>query len=231
MDGRPAKAFVMTKNCERDYAGSLRCLEDSLRRLRTDHLDLWQFHEINYEADPGWVFEKGGLRAAVEARQAGKVRYIGFTGHKHPAFLRAMLDRPFDWDTCQMPINVLDASYCSFQKEAVPECLRKRVGVLGMKGVGGGNATMVTSGVVTAEEAYRYALSQPVSTQVVGMKTRETLAQTLKIARGFVPMAAAEQEALVARVAGAARDGRHEVFKSTTEFDGPHHRRQHGFAV
>ena len=231
MDGRRAKAFLMTKNCERDYQGSLLCLEDSLRRLRTDHLDLWQFHEINYDADPDWVFEKGGLRAALEARQAGKVRFIGFTGHKRPAFLRAMLDRPFDWDACQMPINVLDASYCSFQRDVVPECLRKQVGILGMKGLGGSEATMVTSGVVSAEEAYRYALSQPVATQVVGMKTQAHLVQNLKVARTLVPMTAAEQQALVSRVAEAARDGRHEPFKSTIEYDGPHHRRQHGFAA
>ena len=128
------KVFLMTKNCERDYEGSLRNLEESLRRLRTDHIDLWQFHEMVYDSDPDWVFDKGGMRAALEARKAGKVRYIGFTGHKHPAIHLRMLDKPFDWDTSQMPINVMDATYRSFQKQVVPVCLKKNVGVIGMKG-------------------------------------------------------------------------------------------------
>ena len=138
-DGRRDKVFLMTKNCERDYAGSMKCLDDSLRRLRTDRIDLWQFHEIIYDNDPDWVFEKGGLKAAIEARKAGKVRYIGFTGHKDPRIHLAMLAKPFEWDTCQMPVNVLDVHYRSFQKQVVPVCLKKKVGVIGMKGFGGGN--------------------------------------------------------------------------------------------
>ena len=228
MDGRRNRAFLMTKNCERDHQGSLRNLEDSLRRLRTDHLDLWQFHEINWEEDPDWVFEEGGMRAALEARQAGKVRFIGFTGHKHPAHHRAMLDKPFDWDTCQMPVNVMDASYRSFQEEVVPVCLRKGVAVIGMKGLGGTGVAIVKEGGIPAETAYRYALSQPVATQVVGMSRFEELRQNVALARGFVPMGAAEQAALVARTRGAAVHGRCEPFKSTTEFEGPHHKRQHG---
>ena len=123
MDGRRNKVFLMTKNCERDYKGSLKCLEESLRRLRTDHLDLWQFHEIVYDNDPDWVFDKGGLKAALEAQKAGKVRFIGFTGHKDPRIHLKMLAKPYAWDTAQMPINVLDAHYRSFQKEVVPVCL------------------------------------------------------------------------------------------------------------
>jgi aryl-alcohol dehydrogenase-like predicted oxidoreductase len=228
MDRRRDKAFLMTKNCERDYEGSLGNLHDSLRRLRTDHLDLWQFHEINYEEDPDWVFDRGGIRAALEARQAGKVRYIGFTSHKHPDLHRAMLDKPFDWDACQMPINVMDASYRSYQKDVVPACLRKNVGILGMKGLGGYGAAIVTGAGIPAVDAYRYALSQPVATQVVGMQTRNHLAQNVALARHFKPMSAAEQAALVARAENGAADGRYEPFKSTQEFDGPHHRRQHG---
>ena len=231
MDGRRKKVFLMTKNCERDYEGSLRNLEDSLRRLRTDHLDLWQFHEINWDEDPDWVFEKGGIRAALEARQGGKVRFIGFTGHKHPKHHRVLLDKPFDWDTCQMPINVLDASYRSFQKEVVPVCLRKGVAVIGMKGLGGTGAALVTKGGIPAVAAYRYALSQPVATQVVGMSSMEELRQNVALARGFRPMSAAEQAALVSRAKGAAADGRCELFKSTSDFDGPHHKRQHGVPV
>jgi aryl-alcohol dehydrogenase-like predicted oxidoreductase len=122
---RRDKVFLMTKNCERDYAGSMKCLDDSLRRLRTDRLDLWQFHEIIYDNDPDWVFEKGGLKAALEARKAGKVRYIGFTGHKDPRIHLSMLNKPFDWDACQFPVNVLDLHYRSFQKGVLPVCLRR----------------------------------------------------------------------------------------------------------
>ena len=231
MDGRRKKVFLMTKNCERSHEGSLRNLEDSLRRLRTDHLDLWQFHEINWDEDPDWVFDAGGIKAALEARQAGKVRFIGFTGHKHPKHHRALLDKRFDWDTCQMPINVMDASYLSFQKEVVPVCLRKGVAVIGMKGLGGGDAPLVTKAGIPAATAYRYALSQPVATQVVGMSKMEELRQNVAVARGFKPMSAAEQADVVSRAAAAAADGRYERFTSTSEFDGPHHKRQHGVPV
>lgn len=227
MDGRRHRAFLMTKNCERDHAGSLRNLEDSLRRLRTDRLDLWQFHEINWDEDPDWLFEAGGIRAALEARQAGKVRFIGFTGHKHPKHHRALLGKPFAWDTCQMPINVLDASFRSFREEVVPLCLVNGVAVIGMKGLGGSGASLLRGGGIPAAVAYRYALSQPVATQVVGMSRPEELALNLAVARSFVPMTAEEQASLVARTAPQAAHGRLEPFKVTTEFEGPHHKRQH----
>jgi aryl-alcohol dehydrogenase-like predicted oxidoreductase len=231
-DGRRQKVFLMTKNCERDYAGSQRCLEDSLRRLRTDHLDLWQFHEMVYDNDPDWVFEKGGIKAAMDARKAGKVRFIGFTGHKHPNIHLKMLGKPFDWDTAQMPINVMDAHYRSFQGQVVPACLEKNVGVIGMKGYGGSSpeGIMAKSGLTVAE-AYRYALSQPVSAQVVGLITLDQVKQAVALARSFTPMTAAEQSALRDRVRDVAGDGRYELFKSTVTFDGPYHRKQHGFAV
>jgi aryl-alcohol dehydrogenase-like predicted oxidoreductase len=230
--GRRAKVFLMTKNCERDYAGSQRCLEDSLRRLRSDHVDLWQFHEMVYDNDPDWVFEKGGIKAAMDARKAGKVRFIGFTGHKHPNIHLKMLDKPFDWDTAQMPINVMDAHYRSFQKQVVPVALGKNVGVIGMKGYGGSHpeGIMAKSGLTVAE-AYRYSLSQPVSAQVVGLTTLDQLRQAVALARAFTPMSAAEQATLRDRVREVAGDGRYELFKSTVTFDGPHHRKQHGFAV
>jgi aryl-alcohol dehydrogenase-like predicted oxidoreductase len=231
MDGRRQKAFLMTKVCDRDYAGAMRHLEDSLRRLRTDHIDLWQFHEINWAEEPGWIFDEGGIEAALEARQAGKVRYIGFTGHKDPSHHLAMLEKPFDWDSSQMPINVMDASFRSFQKEVVPVCLAKGVGVIGMKGLGGGGTAIVKEGGVRAADAYRYALSQPVATQVAGMSRLEELRENVGVARGFVPMSAEEQAALVARTTRAAREGRCELFKTTTDFDGPHHTRQHGMAA
>jgi aryl-alcohol dehydrogenase-like predicted oxidoreductase len=230
--GRRDKVFLMTKNCERDYDGSMKCLEDSLRRLRTDHIDLWQFHEMVYDNDPDWVFDKGGMKAALDARKAGKVRFIGFTGHKDPRIHLKMLGKPFDWDTAQMPINVMDAHYRSFQNQVVPVCLDKKVGVIGMKGYGGSSpqGIMAKSGLTVAE-AYRYALSLPVSTQVVGLTSLDQLKEAVALGRSFTPMSAGERSALVARVRDMAGDGRYELFKSTVTFDGPHHRKQHGFAV
>jgi predicted aldo/keto reductase-like oxidoreductase len=227
MDRRRDAVFLMTKVCDRDYAGARRHLEDSLRRLRTDHLDLWQFHEINWAEDPDWVFDRGGIAAALEARQAGKVRFVGFTGHKHPSHHRAMLAKPFEWDACQMPINVMDASYRSFRREVVPDCLLRGIAVIGMKGLGGNGAAIVREGRIPAATAYRYALSQPVATLVSGMSSLDELRENVAVARSFVPMSAVEQADLVARASGAAAGGRCEPFKSTTEFEGPHHKRQH----
>jgi uncharacterized protein len=230
-DSKRNKVFLMTKNCERDYAGSMRNLEESLRRLRTDHLDLWQFHEMVYDNDPDWVFEKGGLKAALEAQKAGKVRFIGFTGHKDPRIHLKMLHKPYDWDTAQMPINVMDAHYRSFQNEVVPVCLAKQVGVLGMKSLGGGSprARIPTQGGVTAQDCLRYALSLPVSSLVVGIMSMDDLKQDIAVARNFTPMPEVEKVSLLTRIREEASDGRHELFKSTKVFDGPHHRKQHGF--
>jgi aryl-alcohol dehydrogenase-like predicted oxidoreductase len=231
MDKRRAKVFLMTKNCERDYKGSMQDLEDSLRRLRTDHLDLWQFHEMVYDNDPDWVFEKGGMKAALEAQKAGKVRFIGFTGHKDPRIHLKMLSKPHDWDTAQMPINVMDAHYRSFAKEVVPVCLKKKVGVIGMKGLAGGHpeGRLTSKAGLTAEECYRYSLNQPVASQVVGITSMDQLKKNVATARNFTPMTAAETKTLLARVKDEATDGRHELFKSSKQFDGVHHRKQHGF--
>jgi predicted aldo/keto reductase-like oxidoreductase len=231
MDGRRNKVFLMTKNCERDYKGSMKCLEDSLRRLRTDHLDLWQFHELVYDNDPDWIFEKGGIKAALEARKAGKVRFIGFTGHKDPRIHLKMLAKPHGWDTAQMPINVMDAQYRSFQGEVIPVCLKKNVGVIGMKGLAGGHpeGRLPAKAGLTVDECYRFCLSQPVSAQVMGIESMEQLKHNIAIVRNFKPMTAAEKNALLARTKEEATDGRHELFKSTKVFDSTFHRKQHGF--
>lgn len=228
-DGYRKKVFLMTKNCGRDYDESVKCLEDSLRRLQTDHLDLWQFHEINYDNDPDWVFEKGAMKAALEARKAGKVRFIGFTGHKDPRIHLAMASKPFDWDTSQMPINVMDAHYRSFQRQAVPAFLKRNMGIIGIKGLGGGR--ILGAEGLTAEECLRYCLSLPVTVQVLGMTKIEQLKQNIAVARGFKPMTADEKAKMLARVKDVASDGRTELFKSTQRFDGVVHRRQHGFAT
>jgi len=225
------RVFLMTKNCGRDYKQSMQCLEDSLRRLQTDYLDLWQFHEINYDNDPEWIFEQGAIKAAVEAQKAGKVRFIGFTGHKDPRLHLKMADMPFEWQTSQMPINVMDAHYRSFQRNFVPVCLERNIGVIGMKGLGGGNGIMLGKEGLTVEECLRHCFGTPIATQVVGMTSVEQLKQNIAIARDFQPMADAEKNRLLARVKEVAGDGRFELFKSTERFEGAVHRRQHGFEV
>lgn len=233
MDGKRSKVFLMTKNCNRDYDGSMKCLEESLKRLQTDYIDLWQFHECNWDNDPEWIFEKGGIRAAVEARKSGKVRFIGFTGHKDPRIHRMMLDRDFEWDTVQMPINVMDGVYRSFQNQILPTCLERNIGVIGMKGFGGGypHGRFLKDVGLSVEECLRYALSVPVATQVVGINSMDHLRQDIAVARDFVPMSKAEMKEFETKVRDEAGDGRHELFKSTIDFDGPHHRKQHGFAL
>jgi predicted aldo/keto reductase-like oxidoreductase len=229
MDGYRKKAFLMTKVCDRDYAGAMKQLEDSLRRLRTDVIDLWQFHECNYFNDPEYLVEKGGLKAALEAKKQGKIRFIGFTGHKHPRIHRKMLALDFAWDACQMPINIMDHTFESFRHEVIPECEKRGVGVIGMKGCGG-DGRMLSDGAVTVEECYRYFLSQPVSVQVVGIASMDHLAKAIEIGRTFKPAAGAELSKLTSRVKAVAGDGRYEHFKTTQRFDAGYHRRQHGFA-
>jgi uncharacterized protein len=229
---RRDKVFLMTKNCERDYAGSMKCLDDSLKRLQTDRIDLWQFHEMVYDNDPDWVFDKGGMRAALEAQKAGKVRFIGFTGHKDPSIHLKMMGKPYKWASAQMPVNVCDYFFRSFQHQVVPQCLQQGTGVLGMKSLGGGmDPHIVGSGLVTAQECLRFALSQPIASLVTGIRNDRDLDQAVEVARGFEPLSQAEQETLLEKVQEAAADGRHELFKTSKEFDGPHHRKQHGFAV
>lgn len=229
---RRDKVFLMTKNCERDYEGSRRNLDDSLRRLKTDHLDLWQFHEMVYDNDPDWVFEKGGIQAALEAQTAGKVRFIGFTGHKDPSIHLRMLNKPHRWDTAQMPINICDYFFRSFQHQVLPVCLQQGTAVLGMKSLGGGmQGKIPASGLVSAPDCLRFALSQPIASLVVGLRNTADLEQALGVARGFRPLSDDEQQKLLSQVREQAGDGRHELFKTSKQFDGPHHRRQHGFDV
>jgi len=229
--GKRKQVFLMTKNCARDAKGTRQHLEDSLRRLQTDYLDLWQFHEINYDNDPDWIVENGALTEALKAQKEGKVRFIGFTGHKSPAIHRVMLDK-HTWDTVQMPINVCDHFYRSFEKEIVTECNKRKIGVIGMKSLGGGDAKkggrLVASKVCTVDEAIRYALSVPVASIVSGIDSMEVLKQNLAIARAYKPFTEEELKALLAKVKPHAGDGRHEHFKSTQVFDGPYHRIQHG---
>ncbi len=227
--GKRDKVFLMTKNCDRDAKGTRQCLEDSLRRLKTDRIDLWQFHEINYDNDPDWIVEKGALAEALKAKEEGKVRYIGFTGHKSPHIHLKMLEK-YTWDSVQMPINVCDYFYRSFLHEVVPRANARGIAPLGMKSLCGGNRQLLDSKVCTVEEAIRFALSQPIASLVTGIESMEILQQNIAIARSFKPMEIEEVQDLLARVEPVAGDGRFERFKSTQDFDSGHHRKQHGFA-
>jgi aryl-alcohol dehydrogenase-like predicted oxidoreductase len=230
MDGKRKKCFLMTKNCGRDAKTVKQHLEDSLRRLGTDHIDLVQFHEINYDNDPDWILERGCLSEMLKAKKAGKVRYIGFTGHKDPRIHLEMLKR-HQWDTVQMPINICDYFYRSFQRLVVPEANKRGVAPIGMKSLGGGSAhqgRLVAAGVCTAAEARRYALSQDIVSLVCGIDSMEVLKQDIDIARGFKRLSEDELKELRDKVQAVAGDGRHERFKSTQLFDGPYHRQQHG---
>ena len=229
LEGRRDKVFLMTKVCGRDRKTADSNLHDSLRRLRTDRIDLWQFHEINYDNDPDWIFAPGGaIEAAVAARAAGKIRFIGFTGHKSPHILLRMLEQDFEWDSCQLPINVMDAHYRSFQREVLPELNRRGIAPLGMKSLGG-NGQLVTSAGLSPKQCRSYALSLPIATLIVGVESRENLQQELEIARNFQPMTEAEKVALLETVRPEATDGRHEWFKSTQYYDAKTHRDQHTF--
>jgi len=228
--GRPRDSYLlMTKVCARDKAGATAQLEDSLRKLGTDHIDLWQFHECNYDNDADWITAPGGaLEAAVEAKRQGKIRYIGFTGHKSPHIHQAMLDTGFSWDACQFPLNVCDHHFRSFEKLLLPKLNERGIGSLAMKSLGGEGQLIRTAGLSKAE-CRRYVLSLNVSTLVVGVQSSAELHEDLAIARGFVPYTAAEMDALRAKAKPFAGDGRHEWFKTTQYFDSKVHRDQHEF--
>jgi aryl-alcohol dehydrogenase-like predicted oxidoreductase len=228
--GRRQKVFLMTKVCShgRDKKVAMEQLDQSLRRLRTDYLDLWQIHEVIYEDDPDRHFAPGGaVEALLEAKKQGKVRFIGFTGHKDPAIHLKMLAHDFPFDACQLPLNVFDATYRSFEREVLPVLTRRGIAPLAMKTVSG-NGAPIRQGVITAEEALRYVLSLPVASLVSGIDSREVLQQNLGIVRRFTPMTAVEMQTLRMRVAAYAADGRFELFKSSRRYDGSIGRGQHG---
>lgn len=228
---RRQEVFLMSKVCThgRDRHEAMRQLEDSLRRLKTDYLDLWQVHEVVYENDPELHFAPGGVIEALEqAKQEGKVRFIGFTGHKSAEIHLKMLAYEYPFDACQMPLNALDGTFRSFEQKVLPELERQSIAAIGMKSMGGSGA-MVKAGVLTAEEALRYAMSLPVATTISGFLSSATLQQNLAVARNFQPMTADEMQALRMRCAKAGGDGRYELYKVTAKHEGPIGRAQHGF--
>jgi aryl-alcohol dehydrogenase-like predicted oxidoreductase len=231
LKGRRDQAFLMTKVCThgRDGQVALRQLEQSLRRLQTDHLDLWQIHECVYENEPERHFAPGGVVEALDkARAAGKVRYVGFTGHKDPELLLRMLGYGFPFDSCQLPLNGFDATFRSFERFVLPELTARGIAVIGMKSLSG-DGSPVKKRAVTVEAALRYAMSLPVATTVSGIDSLRILRQNLRIARDFKPMTDREMAAHRKRLAATAADGRFELYKTTAIFDGDEGRRAHGF--
>jgi aryl-alcohol dehydrogenase-like predicted oxidoreductase len=221
-EGYRDKVFLMTKIDGRSKREALRQLDESLRRLQTDHIDLVQHHEVIRFDDPHRVFDEQGSNAAlIEARRAGKLRYIGFTGHKDPQIHLHMLEvaseHGFVFDTAQMPLNLMDAHYRSFAKLVVPELVRQRIGVLGMKSIG--NGILLKSNTVTAVECLRYALNLPTSVVITGCDSMQVLEQALDVGKTFRPMSDAEVDALLAKTKPAAARGEFELFKTTSIFD------------
>jgi aryl-alcohol dehydrogenase-like predicted oxidoreductase len=233
LQGRRDRAFLMTKVCThgRDAALATRMLEESLRRLQTDHLDLWQIHGVSFDNDPELFIRQGGAaEALLAAKKSGKVRFVGFTGHKHPRLHLAMLATGFPFDAVQMPLNAFDASYRSFEQQVLPELLRRGIAPIGMKPMGG-TASAIKAGVLSAPEALRYAMSLPVATTLTGMEKPEVLLQNLQVAVGFAPLSAQEMQALRDRCRAQAGDGRHELYKVSLKFDNPEARLAHEFPL
>jgi aryl-alcohol dehydrogenase-like predicted oxidoreductase len=231
LKGKRDQAFLMTKVCThgRTKDVAMKQLEESLRRLQTDHLDLWQIHEVVYYNDPDLIFApNGAAEALLAAKQQGKVRFIGFTGHKNPAIHLKMLSHNFPFDTVQMPLNALDGTFKSFEQQVLPRANECGIAVLGMKSLGG-SGEIVSHGALTPEEGLRYAMSLPVATTISGMDSLGVLEQNLAVARGFKPLTAEAMQALRERARTLAADGRYELFKTNTKYDGKVGREQHHY--
>jgi aryl-alcohol dehydrogenase-like predicted oxidoreductase len=222
-NGYRQKVFLMTKMDGRTAKEYNKQLEESLGRLQTDTIDLVQFHEVIRMEDPDRIFAPGGaIEAAIAAKQAGKLRYIGFTGHKDPAVHLRMLEtakkHSFHFDTVQMPINVMDAHFRSFASEVMPVALRQGIGILAMKTFG--DHYILDSNTVQPMEALHYGLTQPVSVVITGIDNTQVLDQALEAARTFKPLDQTQISSLLARTATAAAEGKFEPFKTTSHFDG-----------
>jgi aryl-alcohol dehydrogenase-like predicted oxidoreductase len=231
--GRRDKVFLMTKVCTHGRGAGLamKMLDESLRRLQTDHLDLWQVHGVSFDNDPELAYARGGVLEALDAaKKAGKTRFVGFTGHKDSAIHLDMIRRGYPFDTVQMPLNCLDATFRSFEQHVLPEASRRGIAALGMKPMGG-TAWAVKAGLVKAEEMLRYAMSLPVAVTITGMDSLDVLRQNLRVARGFTPMTAEEMQNLRDRCAKMAGDGRYEPYKLSLKFDNPQARLPHGFPL
>jgi predicted aldo/keto reductase-like oxidoreductase len=221
-NGYRQKVFLMTKIDGQTKMAAAQQIDESLRRLKTDVIDLLQFHEVIRMADPERIFAPGGaLEAVIDARKAGKIRYVGFTGHKSPEIHLKMLktaeNNGFVFDSVQMPLNVMDAHFDSFEEKVLPILVENRTGILGMKPLGFGN--ILQSKTVTAVECLHYAMSLPVSVVITGCDSLPILRQALDAAHSYVPMTGEQRAALLSKTAIAARSGKYEGYKTGTKFD------------
>ncbi|HET7439943.1 MAG TPA: aldo/keto reductase [Terriglobales bacterium] len=222
-DGYRQRAFLMTKIDGHTKKAAAQQIEESLRRLQTDHIDLLQFHEVIREGDPEAIFGGGGsMEAALDAKKAGKIRYIGFTGHKSPdihlKMLKTGFDHKFTFDTVQMPLNVMDAHFNSFEKKVLPVLVEHKIGVLGMKPMG--DQLILKSRTATPVECLHYAMNLPTSVVITGCDSLQILEQALNAARSFRPMDEGEVARLLAKTASAAQNGQFELYKTSHQFDG-----------
>jgi len=223
------KAFLMTKIDGQTKKAAAAQLEESLQRLQTDHIDLLQFHEVIRMTDPEHIFAPGGgMEAALEAKKAGKVRYIGFTGHKNPAMHLHMLEtaaaHQFHFDAVQMPLNAMDAHYESFGQKVLPVLVKNEIGVLGMKPMGAG--LLLQSKTLSPVECLHFAMNLPTSVVITGCESLANVQQALDAARSFKPLSSSQVAALLARTEQAARNGQFEGYKTTNNFDGTAHNPQ-----
>ena len=225
-DGYRDKVFLMTKIDGRKKAAAAKQIDECLSRLQTDRIDLMQFHEIIRLEDPDRIFAAGGaMEAMLEAKKAGKVRYIGFTGHKDPIVHLRMLEiaaeNKFHFDAVQMPLNVMDAHFRSFEQKVLPALVKEEIGVLGMKPLGSG--AILRSKTAEPIECLHYAMNLPTSTVITGIDSMKILEQAFEAARTFKPLSKEEVSTLLARTANAAKTGRFELFKTDNRFDGTAH--------
>jgi uncharacterized protein len=230
---RRQQVFLMTKVCThgRDKDLAMKMLEQSLRRLQTDHLDLWQIHGVSFDNDPDLFIRPNGAAEALHlAKQQGKVRFTGFTGHKDPGMHLKMLQTGFPFDSVQMPLNAFDGNFRSFETQVLPELNRRGIAALGMKPLNG-HGEAIVKGAITAADALRYAMSLPVTTTITGMEKMEVLRQNVEIARHFQPLEPAGMQALRDQVRDVARDGRFELYKVSLRFDNPEARLSHDFPL
>jgi aryl-alcohol dehydrogenase-like predicted oxidoreductase len=222
-DGYRQKAFLMSKIDGRNKSAAASQINESLRRLQTDRIDLMQFHEVIRDTDPARIFaEGGGMEAVLQAQKAGKIRFIGFTGHKSPEIHLKMLDTAskhgFTFDAVQMPLNVMDAHFNSFEKQVLPVLLKNDIAVLGMKPLG--DRLILESKTATPMECLHYAMNLPTSVVITGCNSLPILQQALEAARKFQPMNSSQVAALLSRTAKAAEAGQFELYKTTNHFDG-----------
>jgi uncharacterized protein len=228
-DGYRQKAFLMTKIDGQTKSAATQQLDESLRRLQTHHVDLLQFHEVIRDTDPARILGPGGgLEAVLEAKKQGKVRYIGFTGHKNPDIHYKMLEsafaRNFTFDAVQMPLNVMDAHFESFEKKVLPVLVQHGIGVLGMKPMG--DAIILQSKTATAVECLHYAMNLPTSVVITGCDSMEILKQAFDAARSFKPLSKQEIATLLSKTAAASAKGEFELYKTSHNFDGTYHNPQ-----